>query len=62
MYPEPFLHLRAAIKRGHKPDYRDLSWLAQNPDYLKSLSETERDFAQTCLDNPQEPEAMVISK
>jgi hypothetical protein len=49
MYPEPFLHLRAAIKRGHKPDARDLHWLAQNPQYLTYLSDTEQTFAKQCL-------------
>ncbi|EKU96786.1 hypothetical protein Lepto7375DRAFT_0699 [Leptolyngbya sp. PCC 7375] len=50
MRPEPLLHLRAAIKRGCHPDYRDLRWLAQNLNYLDSLETDVKTTAQYWLD------------
>ena len=49
MFPEPLLHLRAAIRRGLQPDKRDLNWLAKNPSYLMHLTSNEKMLAQHYL-------------
>lgn len=49
MYPEPFVHLRAALRREYCPDSRDLTWLTQNLGYLEQLNDDEKMAAQRWL-------------
>ena len=50
MFPEPLLHLRAAIRRGCHPDDRDIRWLAQNPAYLEALEPEVKTAAEHWLE------------